>query len=252
MHPLPRGHVLCVFQRQPEGPARLHEQKSRRPVATAAHHSRHPRPFRALRRRRPHLRDLQLRRSAPHRVQARPEWLHRGQRARHHPARQRDGGGTPFLQDRRQVLHRQRRLCAHRPHAVRPRRPRRGPLRDGYDQCPRDDGHPARLVVQQRRPARPDPRLWREVRHPQTGRQRVWRRAAPPGRHRRSAQWRLVGLFDDGFQVRRPDHVSLSRHLAGRLAILRTAGQPRPLAAHLGKACGRRTGCADGHLPAQR
>ena len=58
----------------------------------------------------------------------------------------------------------------------------------------------------------------------------------PPGRHRRHADGRVVGLLDDGRQLGRAPDGAVAGDVDGRLAVLRPAGEPRPLAAHLGEA----------------
>ena len=91
-----------------------------------------------------------------------------------------------------------------------------------------------------------------DIRARRAGRQRLRRHGAPPGRHRRPAQRRLVGFLDDGFPVGRAHHLSLSGDLAGWLAVFRPAGKSRPLAADVDQAGGRRRRLADGSLRAQR
>src|SRR5699024_9771373 len=59
---------------------------------------------------------------------------------------------------------------------------------------------------------------------------------APSGRNRRHDDWRVVGIFDDGRELRRPPHVFVTHHVAGRLAVFRLAGKPEPHAAHVGEA----------------
>ena len=74
----------------------------------------------------------------------------------------------------------------------------------------------------------------------------------PPGRHRRHADGRVVGLLDDGRQRGRPPDGAVAGHVDGRLAVLRPARQPRTHAAHVGEAEHRRGGAASCAVPAQR
>ena len=74
----------------------------------------------------------------------------------------------------------------------------------------------------------------------------------PSGGHRRDTGRRVVGLLDDGRELRRTSDGALPGDVEGRLAVLRPAEQPRTLAAHLGEAADRCDRCARRSLSAQR
>ncbi len=106
--------------------------------------------------------------------------------------------------------------------------------------------------VQQRRPRPAGAGAGCDVRARAARRQLLGRGAPAPGRHRRPAQRRVVGLLDDGLPLGRSHHGTLARDLEGRLAVLRPARQPGPLAAHVDQAGGGRRGRAERPLSAQR
>ena len=57
----------------------------------------------------------------------------------------------------------------------------------------------------------------------------------PPGRDRRHADGRVVGLLDDGRQLGGAAHSALARDVDRRVAVLRSARESRALAADLGE-----------------
>ena len=244
--PLARRHLPHLHERQRADDAALHRHGPAGAVDAHGDEAVVPRPVRALRRRRRGVRRVGL---PGHASRAARQHAHR------HRARQRaravregrgDGRGGALLQDRREVLHHER--VVRGPHAprLRARRPhRRAVGGEPGDQHRRGVRHARGTAAARQRHGPGDRRHPGESHGP-----RPHRHAS--GRHRPHPGGRVVGVVDDRGQFGRAADRAVPGDLARRVAVLRSPGQPRPHAAHVGEAAHGLRGRAARALPARR